>query len=130
MTTERPGPEQREERLAKLWRQVGKAARRGDTARYGKLKAEHDRLKSEHVRLSHEEYIAERRAQAAARRAQQPPERPGPWRLPRGFGVSPLAEARARGVGLPREEPQHPGYGLRPWRSEGPMERQIWRPGP
>lgn len=120
--------EAREAELAKVWKRMGKAARRGDSERYEELKAEHDRLKAEHVTLSHEERIAELRARVAARRAQEAYERPERWRLPRGF-ASPLAQQRAR-AGRP-EVPVIPvgRPALNPWRRVPSMAEVIWRPG-
>jgi hypothetical protein len=128
-TSELPGPEEREEQLNALWKRMGKAVRRGDTARYEKLRAEHDRLKAEHIALSHAEMKAAMRARRAAERAQRVQERPERWRLPAGFGTSPLAQQRAR-EGRP-EVPVIPvgRRALSPWRrSWSPMSEQIWRP--
>jgi hypothetical protein len=119
--------EGREEELRILRRRMGRALKRDDAAGYDRLSAEYARLKAEHVTRTHEEYAAERRAARAAQRAQQAREAPKSWRLPRGFGVSPLAAQRARGGG-PREEPRHPGRGLSPWRRGSLMETQVWRP--
>lgn len=129
MTMAEPDPAvEREAELARVFKRMGRAARRGDTARYEELRALHDRLKAEHVMASHMEAKAVVRARRAEERAQQAREAPERWRLPRGFGVSPLAAQRARGGG-PREEPRHPGYGLSPWRrGGGPMSERIWRP--
>lgn len=129
MTTggEQSPAEAREAELAKVFKRMGKAARRGDAARYEELRAEHGRLKAEHVVLSHEERRAEARARRAAVRAQEAAVGPARWRLPRGF-ASPLAAERARTGWRERREPRHPGYGLRPWREVAPGERQIWRP--
>lgn len=131
MTTsgEQQGPEEREAQLSTLRKRMAKAARRRDLDRYAELKAEHDRLKDEHVMASHAEMKAAMRAQKARERAQVAAEPSGRWRLPRGFGVSPLAAQRARGGG-PRVEASMPAGGLRPWRrGGGPMSEQIWRPG-
>lgn len=120
--------EEREERLVKLRRRMGRLLRRGETAEFDRLSAVYARLKAEHVNRTHEEYVAERRAVRAAVRARQRVEGPGRWKLPRGF-ASPLAAERARSGVRPREEPRHPGYGLHPWRrGGGPMSERIWRP--
>lgn len=78
--------------------------------------AEAARLRAERVRV--------RRAAA-----ERPSEEPQRWRLPRGFGRSPLAQQRDRSGWRPREEPRGPEGGLRPWRRRGGlMSEQIWRP--
>ena len=130
MTTsgEQSPAEVREAELARVFKRMGRAARRGDTARYEELRAEHDRLKDEHVMASHMEAKAAMRARRAEERAQAAAVAPKGWRRPRGFGVSPLAAVRARGGG-PREEPVMPPGGLSPWRRGGsPMGERIWRP--
>lgn len=119
---------EREQQLVKLRKQMGRVLRRGDTAEFDRLSAEYGRLKGEHAQLIHEEYVAERRAVRAAVRAQEARERPKPWRLPPGFGRSPLAQQRDRGGWRPREEPQGPAGGLRPWRRGSPASEVIWRP--
>lgn len=128
MTTIEPGPEEREAVLEKLRRRVRRAAKRADGAEFERLSAEYERLKAEHVTLSHEEQRAQARARRVAVRAQEAQQRPERWRLPAGFGMSPLARERARTGVRPREEPRHPGRGLSPWRSVSPMEQRIWRP--
>jgi len=123
------GPEEREAELARLRRQVRKAGRRGDRPEYERLSALYAAQKAEHVVKAHEEYIAERRAARAAERAQRPVEAPRRWRLPAGFGVSPLARERAR-QGRPDVPVVPVGRpALSPWR-RGPMAAEvIWRPG-
>lgn len=130
MTTggEHSPAEVREAELARVFKRMGKAARRGDTARYAELRAEHDRLKDAHVMASHAEAKAAMRARRAEERAQQAREAPKRWRPPRGFGRSPLARERDRHGG-PREEPVMPAGGLHPWRRAHPMSERIWRPG-
>lgn len=122
------GPEEREAELAAVWKRMGKAARRGDAARFEELKAEHDRLKAVHVEVSHAEQREAARARAVARRAERVPERPERWRLPAGFGVSPLAAQRAREG--QRQVPVVPVGRpvLSPWRRGGPMTERIWGP--
>lgn len=128
MTTSEPGPEEREEQLAAVWKRMARASRRGRTDQYAELRREHDRLKAEHVTKVHEEQRAAARARVAARRAQEAREGPKPWRLPRGFGRSPLAQQRDRSGVRPREEPRGPEGGLNPWRRGSSMTEQIWRP--
>lgn len=121
--------EEREERLAVLRRRLGKVLRRGESAEYDRLKAEYDRLKAEHVMASHSEVKAAMRARRAEERAQQAREAPKRWKLPRGFGRSPLARERDR-LGPAPVAPQIPPGGLSPWRrGGGPMSEVVWRPG-
>lgn len=125
-TPSEPGPEQREERLAVLWKRVQRAARRGNQVRFRALSAEYEALKAEHVTASHVEQIRERRAARDAARAQEPaaPER---WRLP--FRKSPGAIERDRQPPEPEQPMVPPGGHLRPWRRSGsPMSERIWRP--
>lgn len=129
-TPSKPTPGEREQQLAAMRKRMGKLLRRGETAEYDRLSAEYGRLKGEHAQLVHEEHVAERRAARAALRAQERVERPERWRLPAGFGQSPLARQRAMqpvpevpvvSVGRPA---------LSPWRrSWSPMQERIWRPG-
>lgn len=123
-----PGPAEREAELAVLRKRMRRAARRGDAAELERLSVEYAEAKAVHVVQSHEERIAEVRARAAARRAERAVEAPRRWRLPRGFGVSPLAAQRAREARpewvVPVGRP-----GLSPWRRSGsPMSERIWRP--
>lgn len=119
------GPEEREAQLAAVWKRIGKAVRRGDTARYGQLQREYDGLKAEHIALSHAEMKAAMRARKAAERAERASEVPGRWRLPAGFGRSPLARERDRQGRVPGA-PQVPAGGLRPWRRGSLMSERIW----
>lgn len=129
MTTSELGPVEREQQLAVLWGRMGKAARRGHMGRYEELKAEHDRLKAEHVVRSHEEQREAARARRAQQRAEEERVRPARWRLPAGFGVSPMAAQRAR-EGRPEVPVVPVGRPvLSPWRRGSPMAEQIWRPG-
>jgi hypothetical protein len=128
MTTTEAGPVEREEQLAVLRKRMARAARRGHMDRYEELRQEHDRLKARHVELSHEEQRAAARVRAVARRAQERPLPSGRWRLPPGFGVSPLAAQRARAGWRPRVEPSVPAGGLRPWRRGPSMSERIYRP--
>lgn len=124
---ERPAAEEREAQLSQLRKRMAKAARRRDMDRYAELRAEHDRLKDAHVMASHAEAKAAMRARRARERAQQPQERVR-WKLPAGFGTSPLAAERAR---EPRRggAVQVPAGGLRPWRGgRSPASERIWRP--
>jgi hypothetical protein len=129
MTSEQQGPEEREAVLSRLRKRMARAARRKDMGRYAELRAEHDRLKDEHVMASHAEVKAAMRARRAAERAQRPVEAPRRWRLPAGFGMSPLARERAR-QGRP-EVPVIPVGRpvLSPWRRGNPATEVIWRPG-
>lgn len=128
-TPSEPAAVEREEQLAVLRKRMAKAMRRGEAGRYGELRAEHDRLKQAHMDASLEEHKAVVRARRAAERAQVAQEASRGWRLPRGFGVSPLAAQRAR-EGRPVEAAQVPAGGhLSPWRrSGGPMTERIWWP--
>lgn len=122
------GPVEREAELGKLRKQIRKAGRRGDRAEYDRLSALYARQKAVHVEAVHEEYVAERRAARVAQRAEVARESSGSWRLPPGFGTSPLAARRAR-EGRPVGAPQVPAGGLRPWRrGGGPMSEVVWRP--
>jgi hypothetical protein len=130
MTSEHLGPVEREEQLNLLWKRMGRAVRRGDTARYEELRAEHTELKEEHIALSHAEVKATMRARRVRERAQEAAVEPQRWKLPRGFGVSPMAAQRAR-EGRP-EVPVVPvgRPALSPWRTGrwSAMQTQIWRP--
>lgn len=128
MSGEQLGLAEREAELARVWKRMGRAARRGDFARYEELKAEHDRLKAAHVTLSHEERREEARARVAARRAQEARERPERWRLPAGFGQSPLAAQWARGARSGVVVPDSRRPALSPWRRGSLMAEVIWRP--
>lgn len=113
-------------RLARMRAAMGRMLRAGRQREFDALGAAYAALKAEQMEVAERE----RREAARARRARQRPvvrESSRAWRLPRGF-ASPLAAERARGVGVPREEPVRPAYGLRPWRSVSPGQRRIWRP--
>lgn len=72
------------------------------------------------------EEAARRGAGRVRRVAVRPVEESRRWRLPRGFGRSPLAQQRDR---EPRREEQVvPAAGLRPWRGGHPMSERVWRP--
>lgn len=120
------GPEVREEQLAALRKQMSRALRRGEQGEFDRLRASYDRLKDEHVMASHREMKSAMRAQ----RAQVAPVASRRWRLPRGFGTSPLARERAMQPFVP-EALQVPARGhLSPWRRGGsPMAERVWRPG-
>lgn len=126
-TPSEPTAEEREAQLSRLRKRMARAARREDLAGFAKLKAEHDRLKSAHVEASHAEMKAAMRARRVRERAQAAAVEPQRWRLPAGFGRSPLAQQRDRSGG-PREEPRGPEGGLRPWRRGSPAAEVIWRP--
>lgn len=124
-----PGPaEEREVQLAALRKRMRRAARRGDAAELERLSAEYAEAKAVHVVQSHEEQRAAALARRAEKRAVGAQQQPRVWRLPRGF-ASPLAAERARQGWRAREEPQHPGGGLSPWRRPSPASERIWRPG-
>jgi hypothetical protein len=124
MSGERPGPAEREVELEKLWKRMGKAARRGNLVRFEELSAEHDRAKAEHVRLSHEEQREEGRARRAAGAVLERPAA-ARWRLP--FRKSPLAQERAAQAAA---VPVVPASGhLSPWRRGwSPASEVLWRP--
>lgn len=115
--------------MSQLRKRMAKAARRVDMDRYAELKAEHDRLKDEHVLASHAEAKAAMRARRVRERAQVAAVEPQRWRLPPGFGRSPLAQERDRAGWRPRVEPSVPAGGLRPWRRGSPAAEVLWRPG-
>lgn len=117
-----------DEKLAKMRRAMGKLSRQGRTKEFEALSVAYAELKKSVMERAEVEQREQARARRAALRAQRPVERSGRWKLPAGFGVSPLAAQRARSGG-PREEPTMPAGGLRPWRRYGsPMQEQIWRP--
>ena len=125
MSTSEPAAE-REAGLEKLRRRMGRAARRGEAGELERLAGEYAKLKAEHSAASDAEMKAVMRARRARERAQVADRRPEPWRLPAGFGVSPLAAVRARG-GRPREEPVKPAGGLSPWRrGDRGMRERLW----
>lgn len=118
---------EREAELAELRKRMGKAVRRRDMVRYAELQAEYDRLKDEHLTASHAEMKVAMRARRAQERAERASEGPVRWRLPAGFGVSPLAAERARQP-RPVAAAQIPSGGLRPWRVRHPATERLWRP--
>lgn len=128
MTTSEPTAEEREQELVRLRRRMGRLLRRGESAEFDRLSALYAAQKAAHVQRTHEEYVAERRAAVAARRAQVALEAPRRWRLPAGFGRSPLAQQRDRG-GRP-EVPVVPvgRPALSPWRRGSLMSARVWRP--
>jgi hypothetical protein len=128
MAPSEPGPEEREQQLGVLRKRMRRAARRGDAVELEQLSTQYAELKAVHVARSHEEGREAARVRAAARRAQEARVRPQRWRLPAGFGVSPLAAQRARearpGWVVPVGRPA-----LSPWRRGGGlMSETIWRP--
>lgn len=130
MASELQGPEEREAVLSRLRKRMARAAQRKDMGRYAELKAEHDRLKDEHVMASHAEVKAAMRARRVRERAQVALEAPRRWRLPAGFGRSPLAQQRDRQgcAVVPVVPVGRPA--LSPWRRGGsPASEVIWRPG-
>jgi hypothetical protein len=115
-------------RMARMRRAMAKMRREGRQAEFDVLVTAYEALKAEHVERVHEERREAARARAAARRAQEARVRPQRWRLPAGFGVSPLAARRARearpGWVVPVGRPA-----LSPWRRGGGlMSETIWRP--
>lgn len=127
-TPSEPGPAEREAELERLRKRMRRAARRGDAAVLERLSVEYADLKAEHVTKTHEAYVAERRAVLAAQRAVRASVGLRRWRLPAGFGTSPLAQQRAREgrPGVPVVPVGRPA--LSPWRRGGLMTERIWRP--
>lgn len=115
-------------RLARMRRVMAKLQRAGRVREFEAVAAAYAALKAEGMERVEREQRAAVRARRARERAVEARERPGVWRLPRGF-ASPLAAERARQGWRAREEPQHPGHGLSPWRRPSPMSERIWRPG-
>lgn len=119
---------EREQELVRLRRRMGRALRRGESAEFEAATAEYAAAKAEHSAASDAEMKAVMRARRVRERAQVAAVAPRRWRLPPGFGRSPLAQQRDRS-GRPREEPRGPEGGLRPWRRYGgAMSDVIWRP--
>lgn len=115
-------------RLAKLRRAMVKLQRAGRQREFDALAEAYATLKREQMEQAEEELREQARARAAARRAGRVREAPERWRLPAGFGVSPLAAQRAREgrsevpvvpVGRPA---------LSPWRRGPLMSERIWPP--
>lgn len=123
--------EEREAALEQLRRRMGRALRRGETAEYERLAAAYATRKAEHAAASLAEYQREVRARRAVREAERAREASSrPWRLPRGFGASPLVAQRARegaDRGLLVPDSRRPA--LSPWRGGHPAAEVIWRPG-
>lgn len=116
------------ERLARMRRAMGRMLREGRTKEFEALAAAYASLKAEHVVRVHEEQRAAARARRAQQRAVTVQEGPKPWRLPRGFGTSPLAQQRAREGWRPRVEPTAPAS-AGPWRGGWhPASERVWRP--
>lgn len=116
-----------EKQLDRMRRVMGKLSREGRAREFEAVAEAYRVLKRERM----EAVEVEQRAASLARRsvrAQEARERPRAWRLPPGFGVSPLARERARSGWRPRVEPTAPAGGLNPWRGRSPMEEKIWRP--
>lgn len=127
MTSE-PGPEGREEHLGVLRKRVRRAAKRGDKAEFERLSEEYAAAKAAHVLASHVEAKEQVRARRAQERAEVAQERPERWRLPAGFGTSPLAAQRAREgrAEVPVVPVGRPA--LAPWRRGSLMAEVVWRP--
>lgn len=117
-----------DEQLARMRRAMGKLLREGRQREFDAVAAAYAALKREGMERAEEEHRETVRARRAARGAERPSVEPRRWRLPRGFGVSPLAQQRAReGV---RDVSVVPvgRRALQPWRRGAPMSEQIWRP--
>ncbi|WP_159053356.1 hypothetical protein [Streptomyces regalis] len=117
-------------RLGKLRKAMVRMRRAGRQAEFAALADAYATLKREQMEAAEREHIERARARRAVREAVRPVERPGRWRLPRGFGVSPLAAERAR-EGRSEGGPQVPyGGHLSPWMTGrwSPMQTRIWRP--
>lgn len=118
-----------EARLSRMRKAMAKMAAEGREREFAALDAAYGVL----VRERDEAEAARLRAERARVRraaAERPAVEPQRWRLPRGFGRSPLAQQRDRTGWRPREEPRAPEGGLRPWRRYGgAMSDVIWRPG-
>jgi hypothetical protein len=130
MAKSEPTAEERERELVKLRRRMGRLLRRGEMAEFDRLSAVYAAQKAEHVTAVHQEHVAARRAAVAARRAQEAAVAPRRWRLPAGFGRSPLAQQRDRQgcAVVPVVPVGRPA--LSPWRRGGsPASEVIWRPG-
>lgn len=118
-----------EKRLAKMRQALVKLQREGREKEFRVVADAYARLKAEEMARVEREQREQTRARRAAVRAEEARVRPERWRLPAGFGVSPLAAQRAREGYRPREEPVRPAGGLNPWRRYGgSMAQQIWRP--
>ncbi len=116
-----------DEQLARMRRAMGKLAREGRQREFDAVAEAYAALKRERMEQAEQEHMERVRARRAVRAAERPSVEPRRWRLPRGFGVSPLAVQRAR---EPRPEWVVPvgRRALQPWRRGSPMSEQIWRP--
>jgi hypothetical protein len=118
-----------EKRLAKMRQAMAKLRREGREKEFTAVAEAYAALKREQMERAEEELREQARVRAAARRAERVREGPERWRLPRGFGVSPLAAQRAR-EGRP-EVPVVPvgRPALSPWRRSHPASEVVWEPG-
>jgi hypothetical protein len=116
------------ERLARMRRAMVKMRRAGRQREFDVLAVEYARVKAEQMEEAEVEQRERARARRAARVAERAVERPARWKLPPGFGTSPLAAQRAR-EGRP-EVPVVPvgRPALSPWRRGNPAAERIWRP--
>jgi hypothetical protein len=114
-------------RLARMRRALAKLRREGREREFDVVADAYAALKAEQMERAEEEGRAAARARVAARRAERAQESPERWRLPAGFGMSPLAQQRARegrpGWVVPVGRPA-----LNPWRRSHPASEVIWRP--
>ena len=117
-------------KLAKLRKAMVKMQRAGRQREFDALASAYASLKAQQMEQAEQEHRAPMRARRAAQRPVEAQERVNPWRLPAGFGTSPLAQQRAR-EGRREGGPQVPARGhLSPWRGGWhPASEQIWRPG-
>lgn len=115
-----------EVRLSRMRRAMARMLEQGREREFAALDKAYQALKREQV----EEAARERVAQGRPRRVGvRPVEELRRWRLPRGFGRSPLAAQRAR-EGRPVVPVVPVGRpALSPWRYGGSMSEVIWRPG-
>lgn len=121
--------EEIEVRLSRMRRAMAKMAAEGREAEFAALDTAYEALKRERDTQERARLQAERVRvrRAAAERAVEEPQR---WRLPRGFGRSPLAQARDRDGRREVQIVSVSRRGLSPWRRYGSsMSEVIWRPG-
>lgn len=113
-----------ETRLARMRRAMAKMAAEGREREFSALELAYAVLKRER---DQEEASRLRAARVQARRVAA--EGPRRWRLPRGFGTSPLAARRAREgrAEVPVVPVGRPA--LNPWRRSHPAAEVIWEPG-
>lgn len=111
-------------RLDRMRRAMARMLEQGREREFAALERAYQVLKREQAEEAARELVVQARVRRAAVR---PVEEPRRWRLPRGFGVSPLARERAVQSPAP-VAPQIPVGGLRPWRRAGLMSERIWRP--